>query len=99
VVNGLKVAVDRDACCGSGNCVMTAPAVFDQDDTLGLVVLLDPYPTPGQHAAVARRRTSARPAPSPSKRRPEEADAAVTSGRWSGHIGNVSIDAFTDRPQ
>jgi ferredoxin len=35
----MRVAADRDVCIGSGNCVFTAPAVFDQDDE-GLVVLL-----------------------------------------------------------
>lgn len=51
---GLRVAVDRDACCGSGNCVMAAPAVFDQDDAEGLVVLLTPRPPEEVHAAVRR---------------------------------------------
>jgi ferredoxin len=33
----MRVSVDRGRCCGSGNCVMTAPEVFDQDDAEGLV--------------------------------------------------------------
>lgn len=33
------VRVDRDRCCGAGNCVVTAPEVFDQDDEDGLVLL------------------------------------------------------------
>ena len=28
----LKVIVDRDKCVGSGECVFTAPEVFDQDE-------------------------------------------------------------------
>jgi ferredoxin len=36
----VRVAADRDVCIGSGNCVLSAPAVFDQDDDEGLVVLL-----------------------------------------------------------
>jgi ferredoxin len=36
----VRVAADRDVCIGSGNCVFTAPAMFDQDDDEGLVVLL-----------------------------------------------------------
>jgi ferredoxin len=36
----VRVTADRDVCIGSGNCVVTAPAVFDQDDAEGLVVLL-----------------------------------------------------------
>ncbi|MEU8004968.1 ferredoxin [Catellatospora sp. NPDC049111] len=48
----LHVAVDRDACCGSGNCVRTAPEVFDQDDTDGLVVLRQAEPPESEHDAV-----------------------------------------------
>jgi ferredoxin len=36
----MKVTADREVCIGSGNCVFSAPAVFDQDDDEGLVVLL-----------------------------------------------------------
>ncbi|WP_432901410.1 ferredoxin [Micromonospora matsumotoense] len=39
-----RVAVDRDRCCGAGNCVLTAPEVFDQDEADGLVLLRDPAP-------------------------------------------------------
>jgi ferredoxin len=34
----VKVVADRDTCIGAGLCVMTADAVFDQDDD-GVVVL------------------------------------------------------------
>ncbi|MFE4669995.1 ferredoxin [Streptomyces sp. NPDC056716] len=27
-----KVSIDTDHCIGAGNCYLTAPAVFDQDD-------------------------------------------------------------------
>jgi ferredoxin len=54
VVSGLRVAVDRDLCCGSGNCVLTAPAVFDQDNDLGLVLLRDLEPPAGEHDAVRK---------------------------------------------
>ena len=50
----MHVEVDRDACCGSGNCVVTAPAVFDQDDADGLVRLLDPAPPEPVHPLVRR---------------------------------------------
>ena len=36
----MRVAADRDVCIGSGNCVLTAPTVFDQDEDEGLVVVL-----------------------------------------------------------
>lgn len=35
----MHITVDRDRCAGSGNCVLTLPLVFDQDDREGLVVL------------------------------------------------------------
>jgi ferredoxin len=42
----MRINADRDVCIGSGNCVLTAPEVFDQDDE-GLVDLLAPDPAPG----------------------------------------------------
>jgi ferredoxin len=38
------LSVDPARCCGAGQCVLTAPEVFDQDEETGLVVLLDPRP-------------------------------------------------------
>lgn len=35
----MKITADRDTCIQAGNCVMSADAVFDQDDD-GVVVLL-----------------------------------------------------------
>ncbi|MEV8098899.1 ferredoxin [Kitasatospora sp. NPDC085879] len=48
----MQVTVDQDRCCGSGQCVLTAPAVFDQSDEDGLVRLLHPGPDGDQRAAV-----------------------------------------------
>jgi ferredoxin len=42
----MRINADRDVCIGFGNCVLTAPEVFDQDDD-GLVEVLDPEPAPG----------------------------------------------------
>jgi ferredoxin len=39
----MRVLVDQGACIGAGNCVLSAPEVFDQGDD-GLVVLLDGEP-------------------------------------------------------
>lgn len=47
----MKINVDRDACCGAGQCVLVAPEVFDQDGD-GLVLLRDPRPAPAHAAAV-----------------------------------------------
>jgi ferredoxin len=53
----MKVTADREVCIGSGNCVFSAPAVFDQDDDEGLVVLLtaevDPHDADAVRDAVA----------------------------------------------
>ena len=40
----MKISADRSLCIGSGMCVVTAPAVFDQDEVEGLVLLLDEHP-------------------------------------------------------
>lgn len=48
----MRVSVDADRCCGSGQCVLQAPEVFDQREEDGIVLLLDPRPGPALHAAV-----------------------------------------------
>jgi ferredoxin len=48
----VKVAVQRDRCIGSGVCVLTAPAVFDQDFDEAVVVLLDESPPETERAVV-----------------------------------------------
>ena len=48
----MKVAVERDRCIGTGMCVLTAPAVFDQDADEAVVVLLDESPPETQRPAV-----------------------------------------------
>ncbi|MGI5460887.1 ferredoxin [Streptomyces sp. CA-249302] len=50
----VRVTADREACIGGGMCVHAAPAVFDQDEYDGRVVLLVPEPTP-EHAVHVRR--------------------------------------------
>ncbi|TDE56571.1 ferredoxin [Nonomuraea mesophila] len=48
----MKIILDREKCCGSGQCVLTAPALFDQGEEDGLSVLLRPYADAEQHEAV-----------------------------------------------
>jgi ferredoxin len=40
----VRIQADRDVCIASGNCVMVAEAVFDQDDDGIVVLLTDPVP-------------------------------------------------------
>jgi ferredoxin len=47
----LRVVVDQNACVSSGQCVLSEPAVFDQNDD-GVVVLLDECPPAELHDAV-----------------------------------------------
>jgi len=47
----MRVIVDTGKCCGAGQCVMTAPKVFDQRDD-GIVILLDASPPKELHKAV-----------------------------------------------
>ncbi|OKI48761.1 ferredoxin [Streptomyces sp. TSRI0281] len=49
----MRLGVDRERCAGAGMCALTAPAVFDQDEEEGLVILLQPAPAP-EHRAAAR---------------------------------------------
>jgi ferredoxin len=44
----VKVTLDRDLCCGAGQCVLSAPGVFDQNDD-GIARLLVEEPAPEQY--------------------------------------------------
>jgi ferredoxin len=44
----MKVTLDQDSCVASGQCVLTAPEVFDQRDEDGIAVLLAPEPPEDQ---------------------------------------------------
>ena len=48
----MKVTVDADKCVASGQCVLAAAAVFDQDENDGVVILLNDDPGPDQQEAV-----------------------------------------------
>ena len=48
----MKVTVDQDSCVSSGQCVLTAPEVFDQRDDDGVVVLVSTNPRPELDQAV-----------------------------------------------
>jgi ferredoxin len=48
----MRIKADTDLCVGAGQCVLTEPAVFDQDDD-GLVALLSDHPD--DHSAAQAR--------------------------------------------
>ena len=50
----MRIVVDLERCRGAGMCALTAPAVFDQSEDEGTVVVLDAEPPPEQEAAVVR---------------------------------------------
>ncbi len=48
----MKVEADQHRCVGSGQCVLTAPDVFDQRDSDAIVELLDDHPPTEQEGLV-----------------------------------------------
>jgi ferredoxin len=48
----MRVAADQDRCAGSGQCVLTAPEVFDQRAGDGVVIVRQPEPPAAVAAAV-----------------------------------------------
>lgn len=50
----MKVQADRDLCIQAGNCVMSAPEVFDQDDEGIVEVLIDEIDETGEQADKVR---------------------------------------------
>lgn len=42
----MRISADTDVCIGSGQCVLTEPAVFDQNEEDGTVVLSTDTPDP-----------------------------------------------------
>jgi ferredoxin len=53
----MRVSVDASRCCGAGLCALTAPAVFDQSEHDGTVLLLEPDPPAAVQDAVRRAAT------------------------------------------
>jgi len=50
----MRVVIDRERCQGAGMCALTAPAVFDQSEEDGRVVVLDAEPPPALEEVVRR---------------------------------------------
>ena len=49
----VRLVADPTRCVGAGQCVLTEPALFDQNPEDGTVVILDDHP-PGDLVAAAR---------------------------------------------
>lgn len=52
----VKITVKEDACVGSGQCVLVAGTLFDQNDE-GIVELLNDQPSAGEEAAAKKAAT------------------------------------------
>ena len=48
----MRIVVDVERCRGAGQCALTAPEVFDQDEEDGTVIVLVDEPPPELHQAV-----------------------------------------------
>lgn len=48
----MRVQIDQDMCVGSGQCVMTADHVFDQNPDDGIGQVTEERPAPGDRDAV-----------------------------------------------
>ncbi|GED96243.1 ferredoxin [Gordonia crocea] len=57
----MRIITHEDNCIGSGNCVLSAPELFDQRDEDGVVIVVDAEPGEAWHGA-ARTAESACPA-------------------------------------
>lgn len=47
----MRIELDQDTCIGAGNCVLTAPDLFDQRDEDGVAFLLEENPSPEQESS------------------------------------------------
>lgn len=44
----MRVELDLDRCCGTGQCALTAPELFEQSEETGLAVLRTEAAAPGR---------------------------------------------------
>ena len=47
----MRIELDQDMCIGAGNCVLTAPDLFDQRDEDGVAFVLEENPSPEQEGS------------------------------------------------
>jgi ferredoxin len=53
-IMAMEIDIDRDVCMGSGNCVFTAPGVFELDDD-SIARVVDPEASPEEAVVTAAR--------------------------------------------
>ncbi|MFC6016835.1 ferredoxin [Plantactinospora solaniradicis] len=75
----IQVTADLARCVGAGQCVLTEPAVFDQDEEDGTVVILDE--TPRDETTITRVRQAIHICPSRALALAEPAAPARTDTR------------------
>ncbi|NYI04279.1 ferredoxin [Allostreptomyces psammosilenae] len=68
----MDIIIEEDTCVAAGQCVMVAPAVFDQSEEDGSVIVLDANPPESEHENV---REAAMLCPSAAIRLQEQLDA------------------------
>ncbi|MFC6084362.1 ferredoxin [Sphaerisporangium aureirubrum] len=50
----MRIQADKGRCVGAGMCALTAPALFDQSEDDGTVIVLHPDPPPALRDAALR---------------------------------------------
>lgn len=51
----MRIIADTSRCAGAGQCVLTDPALFDQSEDDGTVVVITPVPADAQQITRARQ--------------------------------------------
>jgi ferredoxin len=51
----MRIVADTSRCAGAGQCVLTDPALFDQSEDDGTVIVLNPEPADARQVARARQ--------------------------------------------
>ena len=51
----MRIVADTSRCAGAGQCVLTDPALFDQSEDDGTVIVLNPEPVDARQETRARQ--------------------------------------------
>ncbi|MBF9129934.1 ferredoxin [Plantactinospora sp. S1510] len=86
----MRVTADLARCVGAGQCVLTEPAVFDQDEEDGTVVVLDS--TPKDEKTVTRVRQAIHICPGRALALVESAAPARADTRVDSHLNRPAVD-------